>query len=50
MLLYFWGSPDGAEQLGAVANSSGPVSQGCGKLGCLTEVMFLVVRRLVVNA
>lgn len=48
-LLYFWASPDGAQQLGAVADSGGSVTQRGGELGRLGEVAFLVLRRLVFN-
>lgn len=48
-LLYFWASPDGAEQLGAVADGGGSVVQRGGELGWLGEVVFLVLRRLVLN-
>lgn len=49
MLLYFGASPDRAQQLGAIADGGGSVSQRGGELGWLCEVMFLVFRRLVVN-
>lgn len=49
MLLYFWGSPDGAQQLGAVADGGGSVIQIGGELGRLAVVAFLVLGRLVVD-
>lgn len=49
MLLYFWGSPDGAQQLGAVAHGGGSVVQGGGELGWLAEVVLLVLRRFVLD-
>lgn len=48
-LLYFWGSPDGAQQLGTVAHGGGSVVQRGGELGCLAEVVLLVLRRFVIN-
>lgn len=50
MLCYLWGSPDRAEQLGAVADCSSSVTQVGGKLGRLSEVVLLVLRWLVINA
>lgn len=49
MSVYFWASPDGAEKLGAVAHSGGPVDHGGGELGRLAEVVLLVFRGLVLN-
>lgn len=49
LLLYFWGSPDGAQQLGAVAHGGGSVIQRGGELGCLTEVVLQVLGRFVFN-
>lgn len=49
MLLYFWGPPDGAQQLGTVAHGGGSVIQRGGELGCLVEVVLLVLRRFVIN-
>lgn len=49
MLPYLWATPDGAQQLGAVAHRGGPVIQSGGELGCLAVVVFLVFRRLVFN-
>lgn len=49
MLLYFWGTPDGAQQLGTVADGGGSVIQRGGELGCLVEVVLLVLRRFVIN-
>lgn len=49
MLLYFGGSPDGAQQLGTVAHSGGSVIQRGGELGCLVEVVLQVLRRFVLN-
>lgn len=43
-------SPDGAEQLGAVADGGGSVAQSRGELGRLAEVVLLVLRGLVVDA
>lgn len=48
--MYFRASPDGAEELGAVAHSGGPVGHGSGELGRLAEVVLLVFRGLVVNS
>lgn len=42
-LLYFWASPDRAQQFGAVADGGGSVSQRGGELGRLAEVVFLVL-------
>lgn len=49
MSLYFWASPDRAQQLGAVADGGGSVGQRGGELGRLGEVVFLVLKRLVLN-
>lgn len=49
LLLYFWGSPDGAQQLGAVAHGGGSVIQRGGELGCLAEVVLQVLERFVIN-
>lgn len=49
MLLYLWAPPDRAQQLGAVADGGGSVSQRGGELGRLGEVVLLVFRRLVFN-
>lgn len=49
LLLYFWGSPDGAQQLGAVAHGGGSVIQRGGELGCLAEVVLQVLGRFVIN-
>lgn len=49
MVLYSGASPDGAQQLGAVAHGGGSVVQGGGELGGLVEVVLLVFRRLVFN-
>lgn len=49
LLPYFWGSPDGAQQLGAVAHGGGPVIQRGGELWCLSEVMLQVLGRFVIN-
>lgn len=48
-LLYLWASPDGAQQLGAVALGGGSVAQRGGELGWFGVVVFFVLRRLVVN-
>lgn len=47
--MYLRESPDGAQQLGGVADSGAPVTQSRGELGRLTKVMLLVFWRLVVN-
>lgn len=49
MVRYSGASPDGAQQLGAVAHGGGSVVQGGGELGGLAEVVLLVFRRLVIN-
>lgn len=49
LLLYFWASPDGAQQLGAVAHSGGSVVQRGGELGRLGGIALLVLGRLVVD-
>lgn len=49
LLLYFWESSDRAQELGAVADGSGPITQIGGELWCLAEVVLLVNWRLVVN-
>lgn len=46
---YFWLSPDGAQQLGAVTDSGGSVNQISGEFGRLREVMLLEFKRLVFN-
>lgn len=48
--MYLRESPNGAKQLGVIADSSAAVCQGGGEFGCLAEVVFLVLWRLVVDA
>lgn len=49
LIPYLRKSPDGAQQLGAVADSGASVGQICGELGRLAEVVLLVVWRFVFN-
>lgn len=48
--VYLRESPDGAQQLGGVANSGAPVIQSRGELGRLSKVMLLVLWGLVFNS
>lgn len=48
--MYLGVSPDGTQQLGAIAHRGGSVGQRGGKLGRLSEVMLQVLWGLVLNS